>query len=164
MHIMVMEHLGHLARVASTDATLLDQLEPVTTALMRALIVTAGRDQMRLNQVLEQTLNHRIRQFILKNLADPDLNPDQIAKAHHISVRHLYKIWSHSDVTLSQWIIHRRLERAHEQLTRPSTRTVPIAVISARVGFSDPTHFTRRFRDIYGLTPRECRNESQSQQ
>jgi AraC-like DNA-binding protein len=32
-----------------------------------------------------------------------------------------------------------------------------IAAVARRWGFADATHFARRFRDAYGLSPREWR-------
>ena len=86
------------------------------------------------------------------HLADPDLSPAKIAAAHNISLRYLYKLCAEADLSLEQWIIAERLHRAKQDLSHP-TRTRTIAQTARAWGFSDPTHFTRRFRAAYGQSP-----------
>ncbi|WP_443217637.1 helix-turn-helix domain-containing protein [Saccharothrix sp. CCNWYY140] len=58
---------------------------------------------------------------------------------------------------MEQWIISERLRGAREDLIRRTDRSRTIATIARRWGFGDPTHFTRRFRAAYGITPSEWR-------
>ena len=41
------------------------------------------------------------------------------------------------------------------QLASPAGRRRPIAAVARAHGFADPSHVTRRFRQAYGLTPRD---------
>lgn len=54
------------------------------------------------------------------------------------------------------WLMERRLAEAHRLLT---TTREGVVAIAARVGFSDPFHFSRRFRARYGASPRQARAE-----
>ncbi|MFB8005260.1 helix-turn-helix domain-containing protein [Nocardia sp. NPDC056000] len=128
-------------------------LKSATTQLVRALITTAAADP-RQHADLHDTLYLRIAAYVEQHLGDPGLNAEQIARAHNISVRHLYNVWSARGIPLSQWIISARLEGARADLARQG-RTVPIAVVGRRWGFANPAHFARRFRDAYGMSPRE---------
>jgi AraC-like DNA-binding protein len=56
---------------------------------------------------------------------------------------------------LEKWIIHQRLESAREELALPTHAPVPIAAVAHRWGFTDAGHFARRFRNLYGMSPRE---------
>lgn len=62
-----------------------------------------------------QTLLLRIRAFINDHLADPALSPDVIAAAHHISVRYLHSLFHAEGITVSRWILHRRLEECRRR-------------------------------------------------
>jgi hypothetical protein len=42
-----------------------------------------------------------------------------LARAHHISVRQLYKLWSGNQLTLTQWIISQRLDGARRDIEGP---------------------------------------------
>ncbi|WP_458686341.1 helix-turn-helix domain-containing protein [Nocardia tengchongensis] len=136
-------------------------LKSATTQLVRALITTAAADP-RQHDDLHDTLYLRIAAYVEQRLRDPGLNPDQIARAHNISVRHLYNVWSARGISLSQWIIHARLEGAHADLARLG-RTVPITVTAQRWGFTSPAHFARRFRAAYGMSPREWQQTNDRQ-
>ncbi|WP_067823464.1 helix-turn-helix domain-containing protein [Nocardia inohanensis] len=136
-------------------------LQSATTQLMRALITTAAADP-RQQEDLHNTLYLRIAAYIEQRLWDPALNPEHIARAHNISVRHLYNIWSTRGISLSQWIIGARLEGARADLARQG-RAVPITVVAHRWGFTSPAHFARRFRAAYGMSPREWQQTNDRQ-
>ncbi|MFD7846436.1 helix-turn-helix domain-containing protein [Nocardia sp. NPDC059764] len=136
-------------------------LKSATTQLIRALITTAAADP-RQREDLHETLYLRIAAYVEEHLGDPGLNPDQIARAHNISVRHLYNVWSAAGIPLSQWIIGARLEGARADLARQG-RTVPITVVAHRWGFTSPAHFARRFRAAYGMSPREWQQTNDRQ-
>jgi AraC-like DNA-binding protein len=131
-------------------------LRVATIELVRALITTAAQDELG-QRVLHDTLYLRVSKYVDAHLTDPDLNAESIALAHNVSVRTLYNAWSAANqVPLSQWIIAARLEGARAQLSG-GTSAMTIAAIARRWGFSDATHFARRFRSAYGLSPREWR-------
>lgn len=50
-----------------------------------------------------------------------------------------------------------RLEGARRDLAGPRKRAATVAATAHRWGFAGPTHFSRRFRGAYGLSPREWR-------
>ena len=52
--------------------------------------------------------------------------------------------------------MHYRMARA-EQLLK-ETR-LPIREISARVGYANPLHFSRAFKSVYKIAPREYRQQ-----
>ncbi|MFC9755821.1 helix-turn-helix domain-containing protein [Streptomyces sp. NPDC056921] len=96
----------------------------------------------------------RIHAHIEEHLMDPDLSPESIARAHHISVRYLQKLFQNDGSTVSQWVRQRRLESCRFELGR-STRRITMAAMAHRWGFSSPSHFSRTFRGAYGMSPTE---------
>jgi AraC family transcriptional activator of tynA and feaB len=129
-----------------------------TGALVRALLTTAasaGDEQA----ALESALGPRLRLYLENHLTDPELTVERAAAAHHVSVRHLYDVWAAEghDLTPAQWVLRRRLERARDELARPGPTATSIAGVARRCGFRDASHFSRRFRETFGVTPREWR-------
>ncbi|TWF76669.1 AraC-like DNA-binding protein [Pseudonocardia hierapolitana] len=131
-------------------------LGSASVELARALLVSAARMDAR--AVLADTLLTRVRAYVRRHLTDPDLRPAAIAAAHNVSLRHLYNVCAQADLSLEQWIIGERLRGAREELLRPESRHRSIAAIARGWGFRDPTHFTRRFRAEFGVTPGEWRS------
>ncbi len=99
----------------------------------------------------------RIIEHIEMNLADPVLNPTDIARQHGFSLCYLHKIFDVTGQTVSEYIRERRLRRCWEDLIDPMSQHLHIGQLSMRWGFTDPTHFSRVFRNKYGQSPREFR-------
>ncbi|MFI0240407.1 helix-turn-helix domain-containing protein [Streptomyces sp. NPDC016845] len=97
----------------------------------------------------------RIRNHIEENLMDPDMSPQSIARAHHISVRYLHKLFHNDGTTVGSWVRQRRLESCRMDLGRPSNRRRTVAAVAQNWGFASPSHFSRLFRRAYGVSPTE---------
>jgi AraC-like DNA-binding protein len=155
LYELVRDHLVQLVRLADMMAA--DPgaaaLGTATTELVRALLVSAaGRAAPELR---EQTLVTQVQAYARQHLTEPGLTPQRIAGAHSVSVRQLYKACAGAGVRLEQWLIEQRLEAARMQLAPPSGRRRSIAATAQACGFADPSHFSRRFRAAYGMTPRD---------
>ncbi|MFJ9447832.1 helix-turn-helix domain-containing protein [Kitasatospora sp. NPDC101235] len=97
----------------------------------------------------------RVKEYILRNLRDPDLSPSTIAEANFMSVRFLHKLFHLEGATVGGWIRTQRLERCSRDLLRPVAGELGVAGIARRWGFANSSHFTRAFRAAYGMTPRD---------
>lgn len=104
----------------------------------------------------QQLLQH-VYGYIDDHLGSTDLSPGSIASAHYISTRHLHSLFRQADTTVSTWIRERRLERCRADLLDPGHALLPIAAIAARWGFADAAHFSRVFKNAYGISPSELR-------
>ncbi|MGW6271403.1 AraC-like ligand-binding domain-containing protein [Streptomyces sp. NPDC055060] len=99
----------------------------------------------------------RIRDHIDRRLGDPALCPEDIAKAHHISVRYLHRLFEDEGVTVGRLIQRRRLEECARELARGGRDMPSVSSVAQRWGFVNPAHFSRVFRGAYGSSPREWR-------
>jgi len=102
-------------------------------------------------------LRPRVESFIETKLSEPSLSPALIAAAAGISVRHLHRIFAAKGCTVTGWIRERRLERCRADLADPRLRERNITDIAFFWGFSDSAHFSHRFRQEFGVSPREFR-------
>jgi AraC-like DNA-binding protein len=158
VHSLLWQHLARLSRDADRitqrgDAAMVGR---ATIELVRALVSSAGRDPGG-NDTWNQTLETRLVTYIEQHLTDPCLRAEQLAREHDISVRQLYKLWSRHETSLSQWIIHKRLEGARAELSAADNDDATIGAVARRWGFINMTHFSRRFREVHGMSPREWR-------
>ena len=102
------------------------------------------------------------KSFIDRHHADPALDPSMVAAAHHISPRYLRKLFAAAGITVAGWIKERRLEGCRHDLEDPSLLRDCIGTICARHGFIDSAHFSRLFKQRYGLSPRAFREQLQA--
>ena len=153
---------AHLKQVTQ-DAELLSaeptatSIAAVTFDLARALLAAAGGTGRALDDVVRETLLTQVRGYVRRHLTEPGLDVGQIAAAHNVSVRQLYRLCAAADFSLEQWIIEQRLDGARRELSDPARRDRPIALVARHWGFTDPSYFSRRFRKAFGSTPRDWR-------
>lgn len=130
-----------------------------TLELMRALIVSAsGGATVPYDSTAE--LRESAIAYIDLHRANPALTPAAIAAAHHVSARLLYKAFARVGLSVEQTIVGLRLEAARYELARPVNASLTVGAIARRCGFSNPSHFSRRFRQRYGLTPRQWQQQN----
>jgi AraC-like DNA-binding protein len=103
-----------------------------------------------------EALLARLQRYVMDHLHDPELGPDQIAQAHFVSTRYVYKLFAASGTGVSAWIRERRFEGAVGELRRSPETT--IATVAARWGYRHPASFSRAFREVHGCAPREARH------
>ncbi|MGX1773789.1 helix-turn-helix domain-containing protein [Nocardia brasiliensis] len=151
----------HIAVVSAAAEELHDPVDIAAVSaslveMVRALVLSAAgrRDTAALPQ---QILLARIGEYVRRRLADPQLCPESIARAHGISVRYLFKLHAAAGMSLEQSIITQRLERARAELACRASRHRSITAIAAAQGFRSTSHFGRRFRAAYGMSPSQWR-------
>lgn len=89
---------------------------------------------------------------------DRDRSVAELAATVNLSTGHFSRAF-HKSTGLSprQWIIHRRVEFAARRLANTNDA---LADIAKSCGFSDQSHFTRRFTKIVGKSPAAWRREN----
>lgn len=98
------------------------------------------------------------KRFIELRLHDPELSVEAIAEGCSISVRSLHRVFSDDSAgSVSRYLWTRRLDHCAAALRDPRERHRPITEICFAWGFSDSSHFSRVFRERFGVTPSEYR-------
>ena len=144
------DHLevGSAARSMLTAATL---------QLVVALFATAAGDGPPAREALRNSELARVTAFVRQNLRDSDLSAARIAQANHMSIRRLYQLWESQEKSLAEHIISARLEGARQDLARSDPSSTSIAQVAASWGFVDPSHFARRFKEAFQVSPTQWR-------
>jgi AraC-like DNA-binding protein len=113
---------------------------------------TSFTDSTAVTSRRQQAIRH-----IEGQLRDPDLTPCTVASALGISARYLRMLFRGEDESVSRYILRRRLEECAKQLSSALWTGHTITDIAFACGFNSAAHFTRAFRDQYGVTPSEYR-------
>jgi AraC family transcriptional regulator, positive regulator of tynA and feaB len=152
---------GYLCLLSSRVATLPAQMRPGFAEQALDLIALAcssraGRQRTRLSSPRATSLL-RLKSVVEAQLGNPDLRPSAVAAAAGIGVRYANDLLSHEGSSIERYVQHRRLERCRRALEDPKQAHRLIGEIAFAWGFSDLSHFTRRFRSEYGCTPGDWR-------
>jgi AraC-like DNA-binding protein len=100
---------------------------------------------------------HRVQNYILQNLHEEGMTPATIASANRISVRYLHLLFQRSDTSVGAWLQERRLAKCREVLADPAYSRQRVAEIAYRWGFTSTSHFSRVFKERYGMSPGDAR-------
>ncbi len=100
---------------------------------------------------------NRLRKIIDEELQNPDLSPPFIAARLGISLSYLYSIARNSGISVSQLIIDNRLDRCHAVLADRAWLGRSITEIAFSWGFQELSHFSRRFSERFGMSPKAYR-------
>ncbi len=154
-----------LREVWRSADTLLPEVAPRITNLLLELIASAyvdmpaaGLDQ----SSVASALRMRILGYIEQNLGDQDLTPASIAHAFRITARHLHRVFLQQGDTVAHFILNRRLERSRVALSNPLLLGRSLTRISGEQGFRGLAHFSRVFRENYGMSPSEYRDAARA--
>jgi AraC-like DNA-binding protein len=96
-------------------------------------------------------LYERAQAFIHDHLRDPDLSIDQISMALGCTKRYLHMLFSDRGLTVSEYIWRARLLNCRQELETQAGRTITDVAFSW--GFSSSSHFSRVFRNYFGIVP-----------
>ncbi|WP_170305184.1 helix-turn-helix domain-containing protein [Kitasatospora viridis] len=139
------------------DGTVADLLGRSVASLVSAVCADKLGEAGGAPDGARRALLHRIRVYARAHLGDPGLTPARLAREHRISLRYLQLLFQEEGVSPALWIRNERLERCREDLADPRTAHLSVAEVAERWGLLGASHFSKLFRQRYGVPPREWR-------
>jgi AraC-like DNA-binding protein len=133
-------------------------LDNVFAVLAAALASEAGLDPGPTNHRAVHL--QRAYECIRNNAADAELTPARIARTIAVSERYLYALFRAEGTSPARAIMDERLARAHAALQRPRLSPRTMESLALSLGFKHAAHFTRVFKDRYGLPPSQHREQA----
>ncbi len=98
-----------------------------------------------------------VQEFLKSNFAS-ELNLEEISRQFNFNPSYLTKIFiKHAGEPPSKYLITLRIGEAKRLLE--SEKSWSVKEIGERVGYPDPYYFSRIFKQVTGVTPREYRNK-----
>lgn len=95
----------------------------------------------------------RAKQIMRDRLDDPEFSPTSLAQALDVSKRYVHKLFASDCTTFGATLLELRLQRAAEMLADPRYTAYRVGTVAYACGFSDSSHFARRFRERFGRPP-----------
>ncbi|KRR13482.1 hypothetical protein CQ12_40605 [Bradyrhizobium jicamae] len=103
----------------------------------------------------KENRGRRLRRYIEENLHRKDLTSSRLTRELGISRSQLFRQFQATGV--EAYIRRRRLRRSLKSLCDPRCADRRIGDIAYNMGFADESHFSRTFRQAFGLSPRAAR-------
>ncbi len=99
-------------------------------------------------------------EVIRRRFKDPSLQLSDIAAELSVSKRYLSQAFRQRGTTVHKQLMGFRLKRASVMLSEEHCRHFSVEEIAKRNGFKQISHFSRLFKEEFGITPSEKRNKS----
>jgi AraC-like DNA-binding protein len=135
-----------------------DEARTVADVLQSMLAHAVGRPADGMAGVDYDDRLHSIKAWAARNLDDPALDGARIARQFGLSRSALYRLFATAGETPQAWLVSERLERALQILSNPTRAMGSISATCYALGFNDPAHFSRLFRQRFGTCPRDVRS------
>ncbi|QUS41971.1 helix-turn-helix domain-containing protein [Tardiphaga alba] len=98
-----------------------------------------------------------VHQAIETRIRKPGLQVSDIAASVGISERYVHMLLAKNGTTFSDHLMQRRLEGIAADLRDPKNASRDIGSIAFDWGFAELSHFSRRFKQRFGVRPRDWR-------
>ncbi|WP_455204087.1 helix-turn-helix domain-containing protein [Kaarinaea lacus] len=105
---------------------------------------------------LETSLPAALQHLLKTYLHDSSLNIKMLADITGISMRSMQRRLSESGTSYSELLEKARVEKSIEMLGNQGAKIIDIAY---SMGYNDPSHFSRAFRRLTGVSPRDYRKQ-----
>lgn len=137
------------------EDTALYLVDPVIDMILGAVgnhPETAGNQTTYRNKLL-----NRIKNYIAENITQPTLSPASIAQEFGFSSSYLHRIFRENKKTVAGYIRYQRLINAKMELEK-DVSSMSITDLAFKSGFHDSSHFSRSFKQAFGVSPSLWKN------
>jgi AraC-like DNA-binding protein len=136
-----------VAAAPDHDARAMLHVRPRWDCLTRLLSMGSDGDE---RPGLSRCALRRVEEYVDAHL-DAALDIDELAALVRMSPSHFTRSFNRSvGLTPHRYVIQCRVGKARELLT---TTDLPLTEIALNIGFSDQSHFSRRFQEFVGMPP-----------
>ena len=145
LHLITQQH-GHDLAAAVSEQFIHDRIREPSDRQRMALRMRIGHSHPKLVAAIA---------FMEENLETP-VTPPQLARSVGLSSRQLERLFrKYMGCTPARYYLDLRLKRARALLRQTSLSVLDVAVAC---GFASASHFSKRYRDLFGQSPRSDRN------
>lgn len=139
-----------------------DQLEDILRRIESKILVEEKTVDLSVlaedcTQENQEEIVSRVKKVIAENLSNGNIQRDELAAMVHVSPGYLGRIFKkETGLALTDYIIKKRMAVAKQLLSKTS---LSVTDVSARVGITYSSYFTKIFKEQVGMTPQEYRQQ-----
>lgn len=137
---------------ADAGASALDGLSAALNGIITTALGATLEAQERDRLPVRTAFRNAVETYIADHLMEPQLGPDLLAARFKVSRRTLYGLFEEAPLSVSGLIRELRLQRSAQDLRRVGHPGV--LAVALRWGFNDASHFSRLFKQRFGICPR----------
>jgi AraC family transcriptional regulator len=127
----------------------------VLESISTELLIAASRQNMRPLERKPPPWLETVKEVLREEFFNPP-SLDELAKAVEIHPTHIARVFRQFErCTVGDYIREVRINHARQRMVGSNE---PLVEIALALGFADQTHFTRSFKRVTGMTPREFRS------
>lgn len=116
--------------------------------LLSVFLEECAEDSQNRGSILEK-IDHYIRQHYME-----PLNTRQLAETFHFTPSYLSKMFrEYKDISPIEYIIRLKVEKAKELLAQ--NPSMPVKECAALIGYADPLYFSKVFKKVTGMSPKQ---------
>jgi len=149
--------LGNLCSSTIGNLELAPALIAEQIAVLLALAAAPSGPAMRTGK---RAMLQRVRSTLRERCHESHLDPAGVASTLRVSRRYIHALFASAGTTFTQELWNCRLQRAQRVLIDKRFAGVSIAEVAWNCGFTEPSHFTRRFREHFGVPPTTYRQSA----
>lgn len=153
--------LQHLRqRQSELASTAASQLASQAVDLVALALTNGAPETVRRLSSAATVSRLRLHHAINENVQQRHTSCLEIAELAGISPRYANFLLAQEDTSLERLLMRKRLDRARVLLADTSNRHCLISDIATSLGFDSASHFSRSFKQTFGLTARDFRSEA----
>jgi AraC-like DNA-binding protein len=145
------------AHGSDLDAAVRARLGDEMMDVLALALELGGNSDLPEDQAVRRVRLRSVKAWIEEHLVDPDLSLEKIASSNGISLRYLHYLFRLTDMSVSEWIRDRRLQRCYDLLKRPELHALSVTEVAYQLGFNSSSHFSTAFRKKFGVSPSDLR-------
>jgi AraC-like DNA-binding protein len=143
--------------VDHVDGETADRLSEQALDLVGMAFNEKMHDQVPAQSFHRSALLYRLKSYVLLHLRDPELSLLGAAAALGTSARYASELMAAEQISFRSYVLAQRLEGCRRDLSDPAQAARHIGDIAYAWGFNDLAHFSRTFKEKFGISPREWR-------
>jgi AraC-like DNA-binding protein len=159
LHRLASDFIAGLSRIIEVVET--PAAERLSGQALDLVAIALGQTvEAHRSSTYRSALLYRLKAYIRGRLPDPRLCLTETAAAMGISPRYVNALLESENESFGRYVLAHRLEACRNHLADPALAHRHITEIAFAWGFNDPSHFSRSFKDRFGISPRDYRASS----